>query len=301
MRGKPGFVNGSLAEKAVYEEQHNNRNGQNSFGVPMGNKNRGHAAVRGGSHAYTHSNVYNGVYAYAYDNANDSANTYSNSHAYRGSHVHANGNAYGSAPANGGSYAYTNGNVYGGAPANGGSYVFDGNLAIEQGTGYNDTEEFENQEAKSKEKKIEETIAANRDILKREAKMRRERRIVRVKYISMVTVLFVLFVAMIYRYSMVIEINSVAIEHNNDLNKIRNSADVLKKDISRETDLEKIRILAESRLNMQKPDAHQYIYIKVPRKDHALLRPDSTGSQGDGRGITLRERVDEIIDRIWLR
>ena len=133
--------------------------------------------------------------------------------------------------------------------------------------------EYKRKEAKRTE--LNATIAANREILKKEVNMRKERRLVRVKYIAMISALFVLFVAMIYRFSMVIEINSEITKYNADLSRVRNNADVLKKDISRETDLERVRVLAESRLNMQKPDAHQYIYIKVPRNDHALLRAEN--------------------------
>ena len=148
---------------------------------------------------------------------------------------------------------------------------------------------------------LEEILTVNQEILNREVSMRKDRRRVRAKYISMVLVLFVVFAAMIYRYSIVIEINNMTVKSNTELNDIRNKADILKKEISKETDLEKIRILAESRLHMQKPDTHQYIYIKVPRKDHALLNSDLSNRQEQYEKVSFRDRINEVIERLWFK
>jgi hypothetical protein len=156
------------------------------------------------------------------------------------------------------------------------------------------------EDVKARKADLRQTVKVNREILQKELNMRKNRRRVRIKYFLMTGVLFIVFVAMIYRYSMVIEINNLVAGQKTVLNSVKSKAGILKKDIGRETDLEKIRSLAEDRLNMQKPDTHQYIYINVPRKDHALLRADTTGRrQGDGEKASLRESINEIIDRIW--
>jgi hypothetical protein len=152
---------------------------------------------------------------------------------------------------------------------------------------------------RARKAELRQTVTVNREILKKELNMRKNRRRVRIKYFFMTGVLFVVFVAMIYRYSMVIEINNLVAEQKTMLNGIKNKAGILKKDIGKETDLEKIRSLAEDRLNMQKPDTHQYIYINVPRKDHALLRADTTGRQGNEEKVSIRDSINNIIDRIW--
>ena len=155
------------------------------------------------------------------------------------------------------------------------------------------------EEAKRKEQN--EAIAANRKILKKEISMRKKRRIVRIKYIFMISVLFVVFVTLIYRYNLVIEINSAATAYNSNLGIIRNNADVLKKDISKATDIEKVKFLAETRLNMQKPDAHQYIYIKVPRKDHAVISASEPGRSYSSGNYSIKDKINEIAKKIWLR
>ena len=114
-------------------------------------------------------------------------------------------------------------------------------------------------------------------LLLRELNMRKERNKIRRKYILMIFVSFLFSIAVIYRYGIVIEINDHIVREKQTLSALQNENSLLQKQIGRETDLEKIRLLAESRLDMQKPDKEQIVYIKVPRKDHALVAaPEKT-------------------------
>jgi len=116
-------------------------------------------------------------------------------------------------------------------------------------------------------------VAERRELLLQEMQMRKIRNKVRRKYMLMIFVSFLFAVALIYRYSLVIEINDHILREKVTLGNIENENSLLQKQIGSETDLEKIRILAESRLGMQKPDKDQIYYIKVPRRDHALTAP----------------------------
>ena len=111
--------------------------------------------------------------------------------------------------------------------------------------------------------------------------MRKERGIVRRKYILMILFSFVLAVALIYRYSVVIETNDRVVREKRELAALENENNLLRKQIGMETDLEKVRLLAESKLGMQKPDKDQIVYIKVPKKDHALVAVTAE-QRGDG-------------------
>ncbi|MDR1438608.1 MAG: hypothetical protein LBJ10_00900, partial [Clostridiales bacterium] len=95
------------------------------------------------------------------------------------------------------------------------------------------------------------------ELLKMEILMRKDRNKVRRKYALMVFALFVFASALIYRYTYVIELSGMISRQNATLAKIDGENSVLQKQISMETDLEKIRLLAESRLNMHKPEKHQ--------------------------------------------
>ena len=123
------------------------------------------------------------------------------------------------------------------------------------------------------------------NILYKEKTMRKSRNKVRRKYVLMIFVLFVFGVVLIFRYGMVIEMNSSINSQQIVLSKLRTTSNQLQKEISQEMDLEKIRQMAETKLNMQKPDNHQIIYIKVPRKDHALLEVDRKEKEKTEEGI----------------
>ena len=119
-------------------------------------------------------------------------------------------------------------------------------------------------------------------LLMREVSMRKERNKIRRRYILMILVSFLFSIALIYRYSYVIEINEQILREKTTLANLQNENSLLQKQIGIETDLEKIRLLAESKLDMQKPDKDQIVYIKVPRKDHALLAaPEKTDGSSD--------------------
>jgi cell division protein FtsL len=109
------------------------------------------------------------------------------------------------------------------------------------------------------------------DYLLRESQLRKERNKIRRKYVLMIFICFVFAVALIYRYSLIIEISDRIMREKAVCVIYENENNLTQKQIGSETDLEKIKILAESRLGMQKPDKDQIVYIKVPRRDHALI------------------------------
>jgi cell division protein FtsL len=108
-------------------------------------------------------------------------------------------------------------------------------------------------------------------LLFREIQMRKERNKVRRRYVLMIIVAFLFSVALIFRYSFVIEINEQILRDKSTLTKLENENSLAQKQIAGETDLEKVRLIAESKLDMQKPDRDQIVYIRVPKKDHALV------------------------------
>lgn len=112
------------------------------------------------------------------------------------------------------------------------------------------------------------------------------------KYILMILVSFLFAVALIYRYSLAIEINDGVAREKAALAALENENSLLRKQLIADTDLEKIKLLAESKLAMQKPDETQIVYIKVPRKDYALA---ATSARIEDR--SLGSLVGYIIDQ----
>jgi len=120
-----------------------------------------------------------------------------------------------------------------------------------------------------------------RGLLMQEMQMRKVRNKVRRKYVLMIIIAFLFAVALIYRYSLVIEINDTIVRERQTLSKLENDNSALLKQINVEIDLEKVRLLAESKLGMQKPDKDQIVYIKVPKRDHALVAVSAAGHEAE--------------------
>ncbi|MCL2060463.1 MAG: cell division protein FtsL [Oscillospiraceae bacterium] len=139
-------------------------------------------------------------------------------------------------------------------------------------------------------------------LLLREIRMRKERNKVRRKYFLMILVSFIFAIALIYRYSFVIEVNERIMSENATLTRLENDNMLLQKQIGAETDLEKIRLLAESKLDMQKPDRDQIVYIRVPRRDHAMVPAPTRASDGDMMNpfAYLLEQAKLIQKRLFL-
>ena len=141
----------------------------------------------------------------------------------------------------------------------------------------------------------------NRELLLRELQMRKSRNKVRRRYILMILISFIFAVALIYRYSFVIEMNEHIMREKATLIKLENDNSLLQKQIGVETDLERIRLLAESKLDMQKPDRDQIVYIKVPKKDHALFAPPEKQNGADAANpfMYLFEQAKLIQKRLF--
>lgn len=89
----------------------------------------------------------------------------------------------------------------------------------------------------------------------------------KLKTICYVMMLFLACLTVIYRYAMITELNYKIAKINKSYNELRNENTRLKVEIDKETDLNKIRAAAESRLGMQRPDKYQIVYVNVPKID----------------------------------
>ena len=116
----------------------------------------------------------------------------------------------------------------------------------------------------------------------------------------MIVVVFLFAVALIYRYSLAIEINDGVVREKAALTALENENNLLRKQIAVETDLEKIKLLAESILDMKKPGDDQIVYIKVPRKDHALAAVSARQGEAGTDGLLgyLAEQARSVRKRL---
>jgi len=104
------------------------------------------------------------------------------------------------------------------------------------------------------------------DILKTKKKKKNNINI-KIKIIIGILVIFVMFIIAMYRYTLITELNYNLVNLNSQYEKIKNQNSIYRIKIEQETDLPRIKEIAEQKLNMQKPNKHQIIYVNIQKKD----------------------------------
>jgi len=87
------------------------------------------------------------------------------------------------------------------------------------------------------------------------------------KVVMLVFGVFLCCLSIIYRYAMITHLNYEADNLTAQYNKIKNENLKLKIQINHDTDLAKIKQIAEEKFSMQAPDQRQIVYVRVPKND----------------------------------
>lgn len=119
-------------------------------------------------------------------------------------------------------------------------------------------------------KKIEYNVYEENRVLKEKKRYKSQRK-VRLKAIGVILLLFVACMTVMYRYALITELNYSYSKMEEQYNELRRKNSILEVDIEKQTDLSKIREIAEERLNMQKPDRSQMVFVRVPKTDYTIV------------------------------
>lgn len=120
-------------------------------------------------------------------------------------------------------------------------------------------------------------------VLKEKKKARKNNK-VRLKTVGYVMVIFSCCLLMMYRYALITELNYNISKLEKIYNEKVNENSRLKIAIEEDTDLDRIKQLAEEKLGMQKPDRYQIVYINVPKSDFTTV--SGTYKDRDGSADT---------------
>lgn len=118
--------------------------------------------------------------------------------------------------------------------------------------------------------KIEYDVYEQNEVLKAKKRTRYNNK-AKWRVVFAVLMTFGLCFALMYRYAFITEMNLTAAKLDKDYNKIRNENSILRVEVEKQTDLNKIREAAEKKLDMHKPDKHQIVYIYVPKSDFTVV------------------------------
>jgi cell division protein FtsL len=75
----------------------------------------------------------------------------------------------------------------------------------------------------------------------------------------------------LYRFSVITELNSTMGELTAQYNLLRDENRKLKVDIETSIDLDYVRQIAETKLNMHKPDQYQLVLVSVPKSNYSVV------------------------------
>jgi cell division protein FtsL len=90
-------------------------------------------------------------------------------------------------------------------------------------------------------------------------------------FILALTVVLAAALIVMFRFAMITQIGYNISSSEKAYDDMKNKNALLRLQIGKETDLDKIRQVAETRLGMQNPDKSQMVYISVPRNDHTVV------------------------------
>ena len=98
-------------------------------------------------------------------------------------------------------------------------------------------------------------------------KTARDNKRVKVRIILSIFLVFAMFIVVMLRYAQISQLNYESNIMKSEYTKLQNENQLLLIDIQNAMDLKNIRQIAETKLDMHKPDKSQIVYVSVPKKD----------------------------------
>jgi len=149
-------------------------------------------------------------------------------------------------------------------------------------------------------KKIEYDVYEHNEVLKTKKKVRSNNK-AKVKIVFMLMVVFCMFFLMMYRYAVITELNYDIARADGNYNKLKENNARLLVEIEKETDLRKIKEIAEEKLNMQKPDKFQTVYISVPKNDFTVVADAYKNTDKENTGVlsALLDKVSKFAQLLY--
>jgi len=119
----------------------------------------------------------------------------------------------------------------------------------------------------------------------------------KLKIVCFVLAVFSCCFTMIYRYALITDLSYTINKLEKYHNELMNENSRIKIDLERKTDLNRIKEIAQSKLNMQEPDRYQIVYISIPKDDFTIVAETYKNNKertGSGMLALLIEKVGRL-------
>jgi len=123
--------------------------------------------------------------------------------------------------------------------------------------------------------KIEYNVYEENEVLKTK-KIHRSNYKSKIKMVLAILFILCCFLVLMYRYAFITELSYSVDKVVKNYDKIKNENMLLKIEIDKNLDLNKVREIAETKLGMHKPDKYQIVYVKVPKSDTTIIENSIT-------------------------
>jgi len=142
--------------------------------------------------------------------------------------------------------------------------------------------------------KIDYDVYENNKVLKAKKRQKKNNK-VKLKAVFCILIFFLSFSQIIYMYAQITEMDYKLNKDNKELNEHKNENVRLRLEIQKNLDLNRIREIAQTRLDMQKPDKHQIIYVNVPKTDFTEI-PEKNDGTSKGSLLSYVESIFSSLD-----
>lgn len=109
----------------------------------------------------------------------------------------------------------------------------------------------------------------------------------RLRLVAGLLAVFAAFCFLMYRYALITELNYSLNKASQNYSEILDANTRLRVDIEKQTDLLKIREIAETEYGMHKPDVYQTFYVKIDKNDRVLVSDAYVDKMQDGSGFVV--------------
>ena len=118
----------------------------------------------------------------------------------------------------------------------------------------------------------------------------------KLKIVCFVLAVFACCFTMIYRYALITDLSYTINKLEKCHNELMNENSRIKIDLERKTDLNRIKEMAQSKLNMQEPDRYQIVYISIPKDDFTTVAETYKNKERTGSSmlVLLVEKVGRL-------
>ncbi len=119
-------------------------------------------------------------------------------------------------------------------------------------------------------RKLEYDVYEQNTVLKAKKQYKNNRR-AKFRLVLSILAVFAAGLLIVYRFALITQMSYNISKSEKAYNEIRNENSLIRMQVESDTDLTRIKELAETKLGMQKPDKSQIVYVRVPKNDYTVV------------------------------